>query len=73
MNVLVDSSVWSLAFRRKNPKDDSVIVRELKELILEERAQIIGPIRQEVLCGIRHESQFHRLRETAPRIVVTRG
>jgi len=64
VNVLVDSSVWSLAFRRKKPKEDSLIVRELKELILEERAQIIGPIRQEVLCGIRHESQFQRLRET---------
>ena len=64
MNVLVDTGVWSLAFRRKRPDEDSVIVRELKELILEERAQIIGPIRQEVLCGIRHEAQFQRLRET---------
>jgi len=30
-------------------------------LIREGQVQIIGPIRQEVLSGIRHESQFQRL------------
>lgn len=31
MNVLVDTSVWSLALRRKEPKD-GVEERELREL-----------------------------------------
>lgn len=37
--------------------------KELAELIREGRAQLIGPIRQELLSGIRDESQFERLRE----------
>ncbi len=62
MNVLVDTSVWSLALRRRQPEDTSP-VRELRELVLEGRARIIGPVRQEVLCGIRSEIQFRRLRD----------
>ncbi len=61
MNVLVDTSVWSLALRRRAP-EETPTVRELRELILEGRAQIIGPVRQEVLSGIRVQAQFRRLR-----------
>lgn len=62
MNVLVDTSVWSLALRRSEP-DDSPPLRELHELILEGRAQIIGPVRQEVLSAIRATIQFRKLRD----------
>ncbi len=62
MNVLVDTSVWSLALRRRKP-DRSEPVHELHELIMEGRARIIGLIRQEVLSGIRDDLQFQRLRE----------
>ncbi len=62
MNVLVDSSVWSLAFRRQKP-DPAKQVAELFELILEGRAQLIGPVRQEVLSGIRSDLQFQQLRD----------
>lgn len=66
MNVLVDTSVWSLALRRK-PKDRSAgearLVSELEDLILGGRVAIIGPIRQELLSGIRTTEQFHRLRD----------
>ncbi len=61
MNVLVDTSVWSLALRRRQP-EETPPVRELRELVLEGRAQIIGPVRQEVLSGIRAQAQFRRLR-----------
>jgi predicted nucleic acid-binding protein len=63
MNVLVDTSVWSLALRRRKP-DQSGPVRELRELIVEGRAKIIGIIRQEVLSGVREQPQFLRLRES---------
>jgi predicted nucleic acid-binding protein len=36
---------------------------ELRELIEEDRARIIGAIRQELLSGIRQAADFERLRE----------
>jgi len=62
MKVLVDTSGWSLALRREQPVDDSC-VRELSELIDEQRVVMVGPVRQELLSGIRVPAQFHRLRE----------
>jgi predicted nucleic acid-binding protein len=61
MKVLVDTSVWSLAFRRKSPGHRSV--DELRRLIVAGRAAIVGPIRQEVLSGIREASVFAHLRD----------
>ena len=60
MRVLVDTSVWSLALRRSK-KRESDIVRELRSLIVEHRVDIIGPIRQELLSGVREKAQFRRL------------
>jgi len=57
MKVLVDTCVWSLAFRRKGQKPIPC-VKELRSLIQDHRVQMIGPIRQEILSGIRSESQF---------------
>lgn len=62
MKVLVDSSVWSLALRRSAPRPHP-LVDELRELIRESRAHLIGPIRQEILSGMRDRSQFERLRD----------
>ena len=66
MNVLVDTSVWSLALRRHREDLNSAehaIVAELAELTNEGRARIIGPIRYELLSGIKSSAQFERLRE----------
>ena len=62
MNVLVDTSVWSLALRRSRPRDDPTVA-ELTELIREYRVQMLGAIRQELLSGIRTSKQFERLRQ----------
>ena len=66
MMVLVDTPIWSLALRRKpgalNPKEHA-LAQALAELIREGRARIAGPIRQELLSGIREEAHFRRLRE----------
>ncbi|MGC2526823.1 MAG: PIN domain-containing protein [Candidatus Acidiferrum sp.] len=65
MNVLVDTSVWSLSLRRK-PGDlnrvERSCVAELTELISEGRVCLLGLIRQEVLSGIRTPAQFGALR-----------
>lgn len=62
MNVLVDTCIWSLALRRSSPQDVPQ-VRELKELISEQRVVMLGPIRQEILSGIREQTQFDILRD----------
>ena len=61
MNVLVDTSIWSLALR-KGASTDHIVKASLSDLISEVRVQIIGPIRQELLSGIKSESQFEKLR-----------
>ena len=64
MNVLVDTSIWSIAFRRKKAvsSTEKELIDELKNLIQEIRASIIGPIRQETLSGISDQNQFTVLR-----------
>jgi predicted nucleic acid-binding protein len=65
MTVLVDTSVWSLALRRKNESlatNERNIVNELSELIREGRAQLIGLVRQELLSGIKAAEQYEKLR-----------
>ncbi|MFB3891531.1 MAG: PIN domain-containing protein [Phycisphaerae bacterium] len=62
MNVLVDTSVWSLALRRPSGFTHPA-ARELSELIGEGRAAIMGSIRQELLSGIADRTRFERIRE----------
>lgn len=61
MRVLVDTSVWSLALRRsehaRNPE-----AAELRRLIGAHVVAIIGPIRQEILSGVRDQVQFESLK-----------
>ncbi len=59
--VLVDTCMWSLALRGKQPKEISV-ANQLTKLIEEGRAKIIGPIRQEVLSGYSDYPSFEKLR-----------
>jgi len=65
MVVIVDTPVWSLVLRRR-PGDLSAseqsLAKALTELIREGRVEILGPIRQELLSGIREEAQFERIR-----------
>ena len=65
MNVLVDTSVWSLSLRRNrrdlNPAERSIVL-ELTELIAEGRARLMGLMRQELLSGVRNPAQFEMLR-----------
>lgn len=61
MKIIVDTCIWSLAFRRKNDNQLSE-VQELKNLILDQRVQMIGPIRQELLFGIKTIRQFNTLK-----------
>jgi len=67
MNVLVDTSIWSLALRKNNKRltnNEKEYVNDLSELIKEARVKIIGPIKQELLSGIKNEFQFYKLKES---------
>ena len=61
MKIIVDTCVWSLALRRKTVPDHPYVI-ELCELIQEGRAQMLGPIRQELLSGLTSEEQFEQLK-----------
>lgn len=62
MNVIVDTSVWSLALRRDAPRGTPE-ENELKELIGEGRVLMLGAVRQELLSGVRGAEQFRKLRD----------
>ena len=66
MNVLVDTTVWSIALRRRRKAlagQELAIVRELEQLVTEGRALLAGPVRQEILTGVREPRAFTRLRD----------
>jgi predicted nucleic acid-binding protein len=66
MLVLVDTPIWSTALRRTsanlNPREQR-LTTALQELIREGRAQLLGPVRQELLSGVRQETTFRKLRD----------
>lgn len=65
MNVLIDTSIWSLLLRKNGTIKQSESIRiVVTELIQEFRVRMIGLIRQEILSRISHPSQFLKLRET---------
>jgi predicted nucleic acid-binding protein len=62
MNIIIDTSVWSLALRRQRSAPGAE-TRELAELVREGRAAMLGPVRQELLSGVRSDQQFETLRD----------
>jgi predicted nucleic acid-binding protein len=66
MTVIVDTSIWSLALRRKG-KDLSPTQRAstllLRDLISAGVVALPGVVRQEVLSGIRSQATFDRIAE----------
>ena len=69
MQVLVDTSVWSLALRRARPTTKTSAVSaqshpavvQLSDLIQDGRACMLSAIRQELLSGIKLATQFTAL------------
>ncbi len=59
--VLVDSDVWSEAFRKGGRKSRAVFL--LEEFVENDEVVMIGPVRQEALSGIKEERQFEEVRK----------
>ncbi|PID78405.1 MAG: PIN domain nuclease [Deltaproteobacteria bacterium] len=62
MKILVDTSIWSYAFRSNNEKFQTEI-NHLIALIQDQRTMLIGPIRQEILSGYSNLSKFSKIRK----------
>ena len=62
MKVLVDTPIWSYALRSKN-NDYQTEIDALTSLIRDQRALIIGPIRQEILSGYSDLRKFGIIKE----------
>ena len=62
MKVLVDTPIWSYALRSKNNAYQTEIA-SLTSLIRDQRALIIGPIRQEILSGYSDLRKFLIVKE----------
>ena len=62
MKVLVDTPIWSCALRSKN-NDYQTEIDALTSLIRDQRAFIIGPIRQEILSGYSDLRNFGIIKE----------
>jgi len=63
--ILVDTSIWSLALRRRPAAlraEEHRLVEEWARLVTEGLASLIGPIRQEILSGVRRPEVFQALR-----------
>ena len=59
MSILVDTSVWSLALRKKDKtSEEERTINFLTDVIRDLKLVIIGPIRQEILSGISDKRRF---------------
>jgi predicted nucleic acid-binding protein len=62
MNIIVDTVIWSIVFRRDSQEHNTEIRNSFQSLVIADRVVLMGAIRQEVLSGLRHQDQFDRLR-----------
>jgi hypothetical protein len=75
MSLLVDTSAWSLAFRRDAPADEPAVFRLRRALERDEEVFTTGLILQELLQGVRGPKQRTSLVtrfEALPFLVPTR-
>ena len=62
MKLIVDTCVWSLALRRRNP-DTGAAVQSFREAATQGNVIMLGPIRQELLSGIRDNGIWQTLKD----------
>jgi len=67
MKILIDTCVWSLSLRRRKEihfnADQRRMLAEFQRAIGENRASIVGVVRQEILSGIRDKAQFLKIQQ----------
>ncbi len=66
MSVLIDTTIWSLALRRRRHDlnlEERRLLEEWTALVKSGRAVLVGPIQQEILSGVRHQTDFVALQQ----------
>lgn len=64
--ILVDTSIWSLALGRRREQLSAAEIKAVEAFsaqISQGMVKIIGPVRQELLSGVRDPKQFEALRK----------
>jgi predicted nucleic acid-binding protein len=64
MSVLVDTTIWSLALRRRRNRlsgSEARLVNEWQTLVVDGRVRLLGLVRQEILSGIAVAQEYERL------------
>ena len=60
--IVVDTTVWSKAYRRKKITDeDCKTIEKFRDILDTEEEILIGPVRQELLSGIAKKDVFYDL------------
>lgn len=60
--ILVDTCIWSEALRKKKTRYPEK-VEKLARIVTQNQVAIIGPIRQELLSGVKDKRMFAQLKE----------
>ncbi len=61
--IIIDTTIWSKAYRRKkNTDEDRIVVDELHNILDLEAEVLIGAVRQELLSGISNKDVFNDLK-----------
>src|SRR6202021_674034 len=67
MKIIAEACAWSLSLRRRSKVElnhaEQAVHAGFMEALEDGRVILIGPIRQEVLSGIRRFAQFEQLRK----------
>lgn len=64
MNIVVDTSVWSLLLRKAKRNDEDAPLKKLRFYLEHEYCiYLVGPVLQEILDGLKNPSQFDLLVE----------
>jgi predicted nucleic acid-binding protein len=62
MNVIADTSIWSLFLRRRTGRESRPLTR-FKELLERDEIELMGIVKQEILSGLKEPAQFQRITE----------
>jgi predicted nucleic acid-binding protein len=62
VKIILDTGAWSEFFRRSQ-RPPTPIAQEVARLIRADVIQMLGPIRQEILSGVRPDNRFTQLRD----------